>query len=44
MRKVNYIQPQMQVMALMPTTIVCASGGITQGDPITGTGDTEEGD
>jgi len=47
MKNVNYIQPQMQVMALMPTTIICASGGINEGDPIVNTGGTslpEEGD
>ena len=44
MKKVNYIQPKMQVVALMPTTIICAS--MTQGDPVinSGSGIPEEGD
>ena len=34
--KKNYNQPQVQVMALMPTAIICAS--LTKGSPITGGG------
>lgn len=40
--KQNYIQPQMQVLALMPTTIICAS--LTEGDPITGGSNIEYGE
>ena len=40
--KTQYIQPQIQVLALMPTTIICAS--ITEGDPITGGGEVVYGD
>lgn len=42
MKHVNYIQPQTEVMALMPTTIICAS--MTQGDPVTGGSGIEYGE
>ena len=32
--KAMYKQPSMEVVALMPTTIICAS--VTEGDPVTG--------
>lgn len=38
--KKNYNQPQVQVMALMPTAIICAS--VTKGAPITSGGSSIE--